>query len=75
MDPCGPLTQDGARVLRLRSLDSFVDEVARLTRCVQDGDLACFVATDPAGAVKLDLAARQIGFLSRALQEMVGSQR
>ena len=65
-----PLTQDRARVLRIRSLDSFADEVARLTRCVQDGDLAGLVRDDPQGAVKLELAARQIGFLARAVADL-----
>jgi len=65
-----PLTQDRARVLRIRSLDSFADEVARLTRCVQDGDLARLVRDDPQGAVKLELAVRQIGFLARAVADL-----
>ncbi len=73
--PRGPVTQDRARVFRIGSLDSFVDEVARLTRCVQDGDLAHLVDGDPQGAVKLELAARQIGFLARAVSDMVDGKR
>ena len=73
--PDAPTTQDRARVFRIGSLDSFVDEVARLTRCVQDGDLAHLVQGDPQGTVKLELAARQISFLARAVTELAAGNR
>jgi len=62
-----PKTRDGNRVLRIHSLDSFMDELQRLTQCVQDGDLQQFLGEDEAGLVKLGLAARQLKFLSDAV--------
>jgi len=63
-----PTTRDGHRVLKIHSLDAFVDEVARLTRCVQDGDLQRLLGEDEAGRVKLRLAARQLRFLAQAVE-------
>lgn len=63
-----PTTRDGHRVLKIHSLDAFVDEVARLTRCVQDGDLQRLLGEDEAGHVKLRLAARQLRFLAQAVE-------
>ena len=68
----GPLTRDGNRVRKVHSLDSFVDEADRLARCVQDGDLAKLVASDPEGGLKLKLVAKQLAFLSRAVGVMAG---
>jgi ParB family transcriptional regulator, chromosome partitioning protein len=60
-------TADGNRRYRVRSLDSFMDELSRLVRCAEDGDLARLVEADPAGATKASVAVRQLGYLSREL--------
>jgi len=61
-----PTTQDGNRVRKIHSLDAYMDELQRLTQCVQDGDLQRFL--DGEGArVKLRLAARQLRFLAEAV--------
>ena len=65
-----PKTRDGNRVLRIHSLDSFMDELQRLTQCIQDGDLQQFLGEDAAGLVKLGLAARQLKFLSDAVSAL-----
>jgi ParB family chromosome partitioning protein len=62
-----PVTHDGNRVLRIHSLDSFVDEVQRLTECLQSGDLQRLMEADGASAIKVKLAARQLRFLSEAI--------
>ncbi|MHB1357312.1 MAG: ParB/RepB/Spo0J family partition protein [Anaerolineae bacterium] len=61
-----PNTRDGNRVRKIHSLDSFMDELQRLTSCVQEGDLQRLSGQDPASAVKLKLAARQFKFLAEA---------
>ena len=67
-EPTAPVaTADGNRRYRVRSLDSFLDELSRLVRCAEEGDLAQFLQMDPAGATKASLAARQLGYLSREL--------
>jgi ParB family chromosome partitioning protein len=62
-----PVTRDGNRVLRIHSLDSFVDEVQRLTECLQSGDLQRLIEADGASGIKVKLAARQLRFLSEAI--------
>lgn len=62
-----PLTRDGNRVRKIHSLDSFMDELQRLTSCVQEGDLQRLSDQDPASTVKLKLAARQLKFLAEAI--------
>ncbi|NLT73766.1 MAG: ParB/RepB/Spo0J family partition protein [Chloroflexi bacterium] len=62
-----PVTRDGNRVLRIHSLDSFVDEIQRLTQCLQSGDLQRLIEADPESPLKLGLAARQLRFLSEAV--------
>jgi ParB family chromosome partitioning protein len=62
-----PLTRDGNRVLRFHSLDSFVDEIQRLTECLQSGDLQRLIEADGASALKIGLAARQLRFLNEAV--------
>jgi len=61
-----PATRDGNRVRKIHSLDSFMDELQRLTSCVQDGDFQGFLDEEGA-AVKLRLAARQARFLADSL--------
>jgi len=67
-------TADGNRVFRIHSVDSFCDEVDRLSRCVTDGDLARALKKDPKGVAKLDLARRQIQYLFTALDDLVGAR-
>ncbi len=65
-----PTTRDGHRVFKIGSLDAFMDELQRLTRCVQDGDLQRLIEDDPAAGVKLGLASRQLAFLSEAVSAL-----
>ncbi len=58
-------TADGNRRYRVRSLDSFLDELSRLVRCAEEGDLARFVQADAAGPRKVTIALRQLAFLNR----------
>jgi ParB family transcriptional regulator, chromosome partitioning protein len=60
-------TADGNRRFRVRSLDSFLDELSRLVRCAEEGDLERFVQADPAGNTKIGVALRQVNYLSREL--------
>lgn len=73
----GAETADGHRVFRIRTLAAFCDEVDRLARCIQDGDLAKAVKSDPTATTRLQLAAKQISFTLRAVETMAavaGSQ-
>jgi ParB family transcriptional regulator, chromosome partitioning protein len=67
-------TADGNRVFRIRSVASFCDEVDRLTRCLQDGDLMRVAREDEEAPVRLRLALKQLQFAGRALQEMAQQQ-
>jgi len=62
-----PQTHDGNRVLRIHSLDGFLDQVQRLTQCLQSGDLQRLMESDEGSAVKIKLAARQLHYLSEAV--------
>ena len=62
-----PATRDGNRVRRIHSINAFMDELQRLTQCVQEGDFQRFVEGDPGGGMKAGLAARQLRFLSDAM--------
>jgi ParB family chromosome partitioning protein len=68
-----PGTQDWNRVRKIHSLDSFMDEVQRLTLCVQEGDLQRLMGEDPAADVKLRLAARQFRFLFESISALAGA--
>ena len=68
-----PVTRDGSRVFKIGSVDSFMDELQRLTRCVRDGDLTRLLDQDPAPGVKMGLAARQSRFLADALATIAGT--
>ena len=65
-----PATRDGNRVRRIHSLDSFMDELQRLTQCVQEGDLQRLLRDDEAGKMKISLAARQLRFLADAVSAL-----
>ena len=64
-------TADGHRVFRIRTVDAFCDDVARLARSLQDGDLAKAIEQDEASKVKLPLARRQIGYVAGELQALL----
>lgn len=70
-----PATRDGNRVLRIHSLDSFMDELQRLTECVQSGDLQRLMESDSASTVKIGLAARQLRFLSEAISALARTEK
>ncbi len=74
--PAGPAnnTADGNRVFRIRSVASFCDEVDRLTRCLQDGDLMRVAKGDEEAPVRLRLALKQLQFAGRALEEFAQQQ-
>lgn len=74
--PAGPPrnTADGNRVFRIRSVASFCDEVDRLTRSLQDGDLLRVAKGDQEAPVRLRLALKQLQFAGRALQELAQQQ-
>lgn len=72
-DDMEPATRDGHRVFKVGSLDVFMDELQRLTRCVQDGDLQRFTEHEPAAAVRLGLASRQLKFLAEAVAALAAS--
>jgi ParB family transcriptional regulator, chromosome partitioning protein len=63
-------TLDGNRRFRIRSLDSFMDELARLIRCVEEGDLAKLAEADGAAGTKIALARRQVAYLDRTLETL-----
>ena len=66
-----PATADGNRVFKIHTVDGFCDEVARLSRCLSEGDLARALQKEPKGKVKLDLARRQIQYVFTALDELL----
>lgn len=63
-------TANGNRVFRIRSVASFCDEVDRLTRCLQDGDLLRVAQGDEEAPTRLRLALKQMQFATRAMQEL-----
>lgn len=64
-------TRDGNRLRQIRSIDSFTDEVQRLTQCVQEGWLQRLLSEEGAGMIKVRLAARQLRFLADAVLALV----
>jgi ParB family chromosome partitioning protein len=66
-----PGTRDGNRVRKIHSLDAFMDELQRLTSCLQEGDFQRFLGDDEASTVKVRLAARQLRFLADAVAALV----
>lgn len=64
-------TADGNRVFRIHTVDAFCDEVARISRCVSEGDLARAVQRDGKAGMKLDLARRQLEYVVGALRDVV----
>ena len=72
--PTAPTTADGHRRFRIRSVSAFCDEVDRLARCLQDGDLATAAGQEPDAAVRLRLAARQLEYVQRELATFLHRQ-
>lgn len=64
-------TADGNRRFRIRSLDSFMDELARLVRCVEEGDLSRFSKGEAEAELKLNIAKKQVAYLARALESLI----
>ncbi len=69
-----PNTRDGNRIRKFHSLDAFVDEVQRLTRCLQEGDLQRLMEEDEASRLKIGLAARQLRFLAEAVTALAQAE-
>jgi hypothetical protein len=70
-EPPVPVTADGNRVFRIHTVDAFCDEVGRLARALQEGDLARAAKSDPQSATKLKLARKQLDFVARELARLV----
>jgi len=68
--PPDSVTADGNRRFRIHSFDSFMDEVARLSRCAEEGDLEKLVKADPAAQMKIGLALKQLAYVSRQLEAL-----
>lgn len=65
--PAGPRSADGHRVFKIKTVSSFMDEIDRLARCLQDGDLARAADDEPDSPIQLRLAARQLAYVSKEL--------
>jgi ParB family chromosome partitioning protein len=72
--PPGPLTADGNRRFRIRTVSAFCDEIDRLARCLQEGDLAQAIGREGDAEVRLRLAARQLDYLQRELTTLLQRQ-
>ncbi|MDQ3701242.1 MAG: chromosome partitioning protein ParB, partial [Chloroflexota bacterium] len=60
------------RVFRIRTLSAFCDEVDRLARCVQDGDLARALRGDVNAPTRLRLATKQLTFVLQSVDNLLG---
>jgi ParB family transcriptional regulator, chromosome partitioning protein len=69
--PSGPRTADGHRVFKIKSVSAFMDEIDRLARCLQDGDLARAADDEPDAPIQLRLAARQLEYVTRELSKFL----
>ena len=69
--PSGPRTADGHRVFKIKSVSAFMDEIDRLARCLQDGDLARAADDEPDAPIQLRLAARQLDYVSKELAKLL----
>jgi ParB family chromosome partitioning protein len=65
--PVGPRTADGHRVFKIKTVSAFMDEIDRLARCIQDGDLGRAADEEPDAPIQLRLASRQLGYVSKEL--------
>ncbi|MGH2352387.1 MAG: ParB/RepB/Spo0J family partition protein [Chloroflexota bacterium] len=64
-------TADGHRVFRIRTLSAFCDEIDRLARCIQDGDLNRAIRGDKTAPTRLRLAAKQLAFTLRSIEALI----
>jgi ParB family chromosome partitioning protein len=65
--PAGPRTADGHRVFKIKTVSAFMDEIDRLARCIQDGDLARAADEEADAPIQLRLASRQLAYVSKEL--------
>jgi ParB family chromosome partitioning protein len=65
--PAGPRTADGHRVFKIKTVSAFMDEIDKLARCLQEGDLARAADDEPDSPIQLRLAARQLTYVSKEL--------
>jgi ParB family chromosome partitioning protein len=65
--PSGPRTADGHRVFKIKTVSAFMDEIDRLARCIQDGDLARAADDEADAPIQLRLASRQLEYVTREL--------
>ncbi len=64
-------TADGNRVRKIKTVDSFCDEVDRLSRAIEEGDLAKAAARNPEAAVRLRLAFKQVVWIQETLGQFL----
>ncbi|MFP3896937.1 MAG: ParB/RepB/Spo0J family partition protein [Anaerolineales bacterium] len=69
MQPAAPSKKEQLR--EIDSLDEFLDEVQRLTQCVEDGRFQRLLAADEGSVIKVAPAARQLRFLADAVSAIV----
>ena len=69
--PIGPRTADGHRVFKIKSVAAFADEIDRLARCLQDGDLDRAVEEEPDAPIQLRLSARQLDYVQAELRKFL----
>ena len=67
----GPVTADGNRRFRIKTVGAFVDETDRLARALQEGDLARAAGEEPDAPIQLRLALRQLRFVSGELEKLL----
>ncbi|MCC6174237.1 MAG: ParB/RepB/Spo0J family partition protein [Chloroflexi bacterium] len=65
--PAGPRTADGHRVFKIKTVSAFSDEVDRLARCLQEGDLARAADEEPDAPIQLRLVSRQLTYVQQEL--------
>jgi ParB-like chromosome segregation protein Spo0J len=69
--PSGPRTADGHRVFKIKSVAAFMDEVDRLARCLQEGDLARAADEEADAPIQLRLASRQLTYVQKELSKFL----
>lgn len=72
--PSGPRTADGHRVFKIKTVSAFMDEIDRLARCLQEGDLMRAADDEPDAPIQLRLAARQLAYVSKELGKLLRSR-
>jgi ParB family chromosome partitioning protein len=72
--PAGPRTADGHRVFKIKTVAAFMDEIDRLARCIQDGDLARAADDEADAPIQLRLASRQLAYVEKELGKFLKSR-